>query len=52
MEAVKKGARELHHSLLGAMEAQLSLMIREGNVGAICTADKASMGYYVVKWLS
>ncbi len=30
----------------------MSLMIREGKVGAIGTADKATMGYYVVKWLS
>ena len=30
----------------------MSLMIREGKVGAIGTADEATMGYYVVKWLS
>ena len=51
-EADKKGARESHHSVLGAMEAHMSLMIREGEVGAIGTADEATMGYYVVKWLS
>ena len=51
-EADKKGAQELHHSVLGAMEARMSLMIREGEVGAIGTADEATMGYYVVKWLS
>jgi hypothetical protein len=51
-EADKKGARESHHSVLGAMEARMSLMIREGKVGAIGTADKATMGYYAVKWLS
>jgi hypothetical protein len=51
-EADEKGARELHHSVLGAMEARMSLMIREGKVGAIGTADEATMGYYVVKWLS
>jgi hypothetical protein len=40
-EADKKGARESHHSVLGAMEmeARMSLMIREGEVGAIGTAD-------------
>jgi hypothetical protein len=30
----------------------MSLIIREGKVGAIGTADQATMGYYVVKWLS
>ena len=30
----------------------MSLMIREGEVGAIGTADEATMGYYVSKWLS
>ena len=52
MEADKKGARESHHSVLGAMEAHMSLMIGKGEVGAIGMADKATMGYYVVKWLS
>ena len=47
-EADKKGARKLHHSVLGAMEAHMSLMIREGGVGAIGTADEATMGYYVI----
>ncbi len=28
------------------------LMVREGEVGEIATADNAAMGYYVVKWLS
>jgi len=51
-EADKKGAWESHHSVLGAMEAHLSLMIPEGEVGAIGTADEATMGYYVIKWLS
>ena len=48
----KKGVQELHHSILGTMEANMSLMIRKGKVGAIGTADEAMMGYYVVKWLS
>jgi hypothetical protein len=51
-EVDKKGARESHHSVLSAMEARMSLMIREGELGAIGTADKATMGYYVFKWLS
>jgi hypothetical protein len=51
-EADEKGARELHHSILSAMEACMSLMIREGKVGAIGMADEATMGYYVGKWLS
>ncbi len=51
-EAEKKGARESHRSILNAMEARMSLMVREGKVGAVATADKAVMGYYLVKWLS
>jgi hypothetical protein len=51
-EADKKGARESHHSILGAMEARMSLMICKGKVGAIGMADEATMGYYVGKWLS
>jgi hypothetical protein len=31
-EADEKEAGELHHSVLGAMEARMSLMIREGEV--------------------
>jgi len=30
----------------------MSLMIREGEVGAISMADEATLGYYVGKWLS
>jgi hypothetical protein len=30
----------------------MSLMIREGQVGAVGTTDKAAMGYYVMEWLS
>jgi hypothetical protein len=52
MEADKKGAQELHNSVLGTMEACMSLMVREGKMGAIGTADEAALGYYVVKWLS
>jgi hypothetical protein len=52
MEADKKGARESYNSVLGAMEARMSLMVHEGEMGAIGMADKAVLGYYVVKWLS
>jgi hypothetical protein len=51
-EADKKGARESHNSILGTMEARMSLMVREGEMGAIGMADKAALGYYVVKWLN
>ena len=51
-EANKKKAQESHHSILGAMEARMSLMIREGEEGTIGTADEATMGYYVIKWLN
>jgi hypothetical protein len=30
----------------------MSLMVREGKVGAIGMAGNAAMGYYAVKWLS
>jgi hypothetical protein len=29
----------------------MSLMIQEGQVGAVGTTDKAVMGYHIVKWL-
>jgi hypothetical protein len=51
-EADKKGVGESHNSILGAMEACMSLMVREGKMGAIGMADEAALGYYVVKWLS
>ncbi len=38
--------------VLIAMEVRISLMIREGKVGAVATTDEVAMGYYVVKWLS
>ena len=34
------------------LEAQMSLMIKEGEVGAVGTTDKAAMGYYIVQWKS
>jgi hypothetical protein len=51
-EADKKGVQESHNSVLGAMEARMSLMVREGEMGAIGMADEVALGYYVVKWLS
>jgi hypothetical protein len=30
----------------------MSLMMCEGQVGAVGTSDEAAMGYYLVKWLS
>ena len=42
----------MHHSVLGAIEAHMSLMICKGEVGAIGTANKATTGYYVGTWLS
>ncbi len=48
----EKGARHSIQCILNALEARMSLLIREGKVGAISTADEAAMGYYLVKWLS
>jgi hypothetical protein len=30
----------------------MSLIVHEGEVGAIGTTDEAVVGYYLVKWLS
>jgi hypothetical protein len=30
----------------------MSLMMREGQVGAVGTTDEALMGYYLIEWLS
>ncbi len=48
----EKGGRNSILCVLYALEARMSLMIWEGEVGAVRTTDKAAMGYYVVKWLS
>ncbi len=48
----EKGARDSILCVLYALEAQMSLMIREGEVGAVRTTDKVVIRYYVVKWLS
>ena len=46
------GARDSIRCVLNALEARMSLAIREGEVGAVGTIDEAAMGYYIVKWLS
>ncbi len=52
MEADKKLARKSLHFVLNALEARMSFMMRKGQVGAVGTSDEATMGYYLVKWLS
>ena len=44
--------RESLHYILNALVACMSLMMREGHIGAVGTTDKKAMGYYLVKWLS
>jgi hypothetical protein len=51
-EADKKVVRELLCCILNALVARMSLMMREGHIGALGTTDKKAMGYYLVKWLS
>ncbi len=48
----EKGARDSICCVLNALEARMSLMIREGEVGAVGTTDEAAMGYYIVQWKS
>jgi hypothetical protein len=45
----EKEARDSICFVLNALEAQISLMIRKGEVGAVGTTDKAVMGYYIVQ---
>jgi hypothetical protein len=52
MEADKKLVHESSQCILNTLEARMSLMMRNGQVGAVGTTDKAAMGYYLVKWLS
>ncbi len=52
MEVDKKLVGESLSCILNAMEARMSLMMREGQVGAVGTSDIAAMGYYLLKWLS
>jgi hypothetical protein len=44
-EADKKVARESLHCILNAIVAHMSLMMREGHVGAVGLTDEAAMGY-------
>jgi hypothetical protein len=48
-EADKKLARESLRCVLNGLEARMSLMMHEGQVGAVGTSDKAAMGYYLIK---
>jgi hypothetical protein len=52
MEADKKVVRESLHCILNALVACMSLMMREGHIGAVGMTDEKAMGYYLVKWLS
>ena len=51
-EEEETGAQDSIRCVLNALEARMSLAIREGEVGAVGTIDEAVMGYYIVKWLS
>jgi hypothetical protein len=51
-EEEEKGARDSIRCVLNALEARMSLMIREGEAGAVGTTDEAAMGYYIVQWKS
>ncbi len=51
-EADKKVVRESLRCILDALVACMSLMMREGHIGAVGTTDEKAMGYYLVKWLS
>ena len=52
MEADKKVVRESLRCILNALVACMTLMMREGHIGAVSTTDEEAMGYYLVKWLS
>ncbi len=51
-EADKKVVRESLRCILNALVACVSLMMREGHIGAVGRTDEEAMGYYLVKWLS
>ena len=44
----EKRARNSIHCVRNTLEAQMSLMIKEGEVGGVGTTDEAAMGYYIV----
>jgi hypothetical protein len=45
----EKGEGGSIHCVINALEARMSLMIREGEVGAVGTTDEAAMGYSIVQ---
>jgi hypothetical protein len=51
-KADKKVAHESLRCVLNMLEARMSLMMREGHVGAVGATDKEIIGYYLIKWLS
>ncbi len=51
-EADKKVVHESLRCILNALVARMSLMVREGHIGAVGTTDEKAMSYYLVKWLS
>ncbi len=51
-EEQEKGAWDSICCVRNAFEAWMSLMIRDGEVGAVGTTDEVTMGYYIVQWKS
>jgi hypothetical protein len=51
-EADKKEAGKSFWCVLNAHIARMSLIMREGEVGAVGVTNEAVMGYYLIKWLS
>ncbi len=52
MEADKKVALDSLCCILHELEACMSLMMRNGKVGAVGMSNKAVMGHCLIKWLS
>ena len=48
----EKGVWDSICCVINALEEQMSLMIREGEVGAVGTTDEVAMGYCIVQWKS
>jgi hypothetical protein len=48
-EEEEKGVWDSIRCVLNALEAQMSLMIWKGEVGAVGTTDEVAMGYYIVQ---
>jgi hypothetical protein len=51
-EADKKVVHESLCCIPNALVACMSLMMREGHIGAVGRTDEEAMGYYLAKWLS